>query len=123
MKIFGRNTQKSDRIQAAKSLRSMAKRRKNKSGSHLLAIAAEHTVQGDDSSARLTIERFELVASKLSRDDTAKLQCVKESLSRPAKSSVVASLAKTIVIAGLKFALSAVSVSYTHLDVYKRQDL
>ena len=99
-------TKDSKRVRAAKTLRGMA-RRKSKLGAPRLVRAAEQIVQGDYREARLNIEKFELVAQKLSKDETATLQDVKAGLEDSAARLLVTKFVKTIIGAGLKIALSA----------------
>ena len=107
MNILKKRLKKSSRLQIAKSLRALASRRKDKSGSPLLVQAAKLTLQNDIQAARRIIDRFELVAENLSKDDTANLQYVKDILAETDKISLVASFTSSAALVCFKFALSA----------------
>lgn len=122
MKTPRRNAQESERTRAAKILLGIARRRKH--GSHLLRIAANQIVQGDDSAARSSIERYELAAGKLSSVDIASLQCVKDGLIKSAKTSIFSVIAKAVLSVVLKIALSALLLhirAETHIYFYGRR--
>ena len=81
MKILKQILRNSSHADAADMLRQLSARRK-KNGSVLLVTATKQIAQGDVVSARRTVERFELVAKRLSKDETAQLQSIKDCLAR-----------------------------------------
>jgi hypothetical protein len=112
------SSKKHRRKRAKALIRRVAKRRKNELGCELLTHAVHQIADGDDHAARVTLERYELTTSTLSKVDVAILQCARDRLTAQGATEKYLAIAKFFFGFVLKGLPSAWRWIRTHAQIY-----
>jgi len=112
------SSKKHRRKRAKALIRRVAQRRKNELGCELLTHAVHQITDGDDHAARVTLERYELTASTLSKVDVAILQCARDRLTAQGATEKFLAIAKFF----FGFALKGLPIAWhwirAHAQIY-----